>query len=242
MRTPRLAASIAAGVATAGLLATPAQADVVEIADIQGTGSASPLVGQTVTTRGVVTAAYPTGGFNGIYLQTAGTGGPAAGGTQHRRRHAERVRRRLRVLGVVASDVGIGDHVEVTGRVRSTGPHRDHPTAGSWPCSTTAEPVKPAEVDFPPTRPAREPRGHARGPTGRFTITNNYSTNQYAEIGLAAGGRPLPQPTNVARPLSAEYDEVVAENARAARDARRRCDDELPQLGQPGRPVAVAAP
>lgn len=44
------------------------------IADIQGTGDQSPLVGKTVTTRGVVTASYPEGGLNGYMIQTAGTG------------------------------------------------------------------------------------------------------------------------------------------------------------------------
>ena len=29
----------------------------------------------TVTTKGKVTAAYPTGGFNGYFIQTPGTGG-----------------------------------------------------------------------------------------------------------------------------------------------------------------------
>ncbi|MGC5254668.1 hypothetical protein, partial [Escherichia coli] len=48
---------------------------VVPIRDIQGTGATSPLVGSTVTTRGIVTAAYPTGGYNGFYIQTPGTGG-----------------------------------------------------------------------------------------------------------------------------------------------------------------------
>ena len=42
------------------------------IADIQGTGTVTPFADQTVTTRGVVTAAFPTGGFNGFYIQTPG--------------------------------------------------------------------------------------------------------------------------------------------------------------------------
>ncbi len=47
------------------------------IAEIQGTDTdTSPHVGETVITQGVVTADYATGGFNGFYLQTAGTGGP----------------------------------------------------------------------------------------------------------------------------------------------------------------------
>ena len=45
---------------------------VTPIAAIQGTGAATPLAGQTVKTRGVVTASYPTGGLNGFYIQTPG--------------------------------------------------------------------------------------------------------------------------------------------------------------------------
>ena len=45
------------------------------IEEIQGNGATSPLAEQSVITKGVVTAAYPTGGFNGYYLQTPGTGG-----------------------------------------------------------------------------------------------------------------------------------------------------------------------
>ena len=45
------------------------------IAEIQGTGAASPLAGSSVTTRGRVTATFPTGGFAGYYVQTPGTGG-----------------------------------------------------------------------------------------------------------------------------------------------------------------------
>ncbi|WP_205473540.1 ExeM/NucH family extracellular endonuclease [Nocardioides sp. SYSU D00038] len=42
------------------------------IAGIQGTGANSACANQAVTTTGVVTAAYPTGGFNGFYIQTPG--------------------------------------------------------------------------------------------------------------------------------------------------------------------------
>ena len=52
-----------------------AEPDEFTIAEIQGTGDASEMVGDTVLTEGVVTAEYPTGGYNGIYIQTAGSGG-----------------------------------------------------------------------------------------------------------------------------------------------------------------------
>ena len=46
------------------------------IADVQGTTSASPLVGSTVTVEGVVTADYRgASGYQGIVIQTPGSGG-----------------------------------------------------------------------------------------------------------------------------------------------------------------------
>ena len=51
----------------------PAAGVVTPIAAIQGTGAATPLADQTVTTEGVVTASYPTGDLNGFYIQTPGT-------------------------------------------------------------------------------------------------------------------------------------------------------------------------
>jgi 5'-nucleotidase len=70
-----LALSLAMGAASL-TLAAPASAAPPErtIAEIQGTGATSPLVGEDVVTRGVVTATYPTGGLRGFVLQTAGSG------------------------------------------------------------------------------------------------------------------------------------------------------------------------
>ena len=53
---------------------TPVPAELTAINAIQGVTDTSPLAGTVVKTSGVVTAAYPTGGFDGFYLQTAGTG------------------------------------------------------------------------------------------------------------------------------------------------------------------------
>ncbi|MGO1345546.1 MAG: lamin tail domain-containing protein, partial [Bifidobacterium psychraerophilum] len=48
----------------------------MSIEDIQGTSSATPVASTTtVRTKGVVTAAYPDGGFNGFYIQTPAPGG-----------------------------------------------------------------------------------------------------------------------------------------------------------------------
>ena len=49
-------------------------------------------------------------------------------------------------------------------------------------------------------------------PQGDYTVTDNYSLNQYAEIGLAHDDTPLPQSTDVAKP-GPEAQAVEADNA-----------------------------
>jgi 5'-nucleotidase len=178
------------------------------IAEIQGTGSASPLVDRTVTTRGVVTAAYPEGGFDGVYLQTAGSGGVPQGD----RTASDGV---FVSSAALADTARVGDHLEVTGTVgESFG--LTQVVASDWDVlDTPAEAVKPTQVSFPMDEATRERlEGMLVVPEGRFTLTNNFGTNTFAEIGLAAGDTGLPQPTDVARPGTDEYRAVVAENAR----------------------------
>lgn len=198
------------GLVASTLVAGTAQAaEAATIAQIQGTGAESPLVGRTVTTEGVVTAAYPTGGYRGVFLQTAGTGGPAR---DQPASHGIFV-----FSGALAADVTIGEHLRVTGPVSEyQGLTEISPAAGGWSrIPGKARPVRPTAVRFPMSEAKRESlEGMLLRPVGRFTITNNYTTNSYAEIGLAAGSKPLPQPTDVARPRSAAYDRVVADNAR----------------------------
>jgi 5'-nucleotidase len=51
---------------------------ITAIKDIQGTTATSPVVGQTVTTEGKVTASYPTNGLNGFYIQSTTADAPNA--------------------------------------------------------------------------------------------------------------------------------------------------------------------
>ena len=172
--------------------------DPVAIADIQGTTDTSPLAGQTVTTEGVVTAAYPTGGFNGFYLQTAGTGGDLDL-AQHTRSDAVFV-----FSSAGAAAVEVGDHVKVVGKVSEFfGLTELTPAAATdvTVLDTPAAAVKPAVVPLPAEAAQRESlEGMLVSLQGPFTVTDNYSLNQYAEIGLAAGTEPLWQPTEVADP------------------------------------------
>jgi 5'-nucleotidase len=180
------------------------------IAEIQGTSAASPLVGSTVTTRGKVTAVYATGGFNGYYVQTPGSGGEAAGA-------ARTASDALFIYSpTTAGTVQSGDYVELTGVVSEFANQTQLTVeaAGLKKLSEAAPEVKPTAFEMPANEAAREAlEGMLVAPQGPYTVTDNYSLNQYGEIGLAAGTSPLVQPTAVATYGSAEYSGVVAENA-----------------------------
>jgi 5'-nucleotidase len=181
------------------------------IAEIQGTGTASPLAGTTVTTRGKVTAAFPTGGLNGYYIQTPGTGGDLAG-TNHAASDGIFVYSPATVGSVKA-----GDYVQVTGTVTEYyGMTQVNVTAaaGLTQLTEAAPEVKPTIFTLPATEAFRESlEGMLLAPEGPLTVTDNYSLNQYGEIGLAGGTTPLVQPTAVAPYGSAEYNAAVADNA-----------------------------
>ena len=89
-----------------------AELEPVSIAEIQGTGDASGMVGDTVLTEGVVTASTRrSGGYNGIYIQTAGSGGA--------RNDTPGASDAIFVFGNNSQPAGVevGDSVEVTGVV-----------------------------------------------------------------------------------------------------------------------------
>lgn len=169
------------------------------IAQIQGTGTASPEVDKTVVTEGVVTALYRTGGYNGMYVQTGGTGGssdatPGAsdaifvyGGT---------------TMSGIPAGVALGDSVRVTGTVSEfNGSTQITPAGnGSGVEEIAALPaVTPLTIAYPADEAGREAQeGMLLQPANPdFVVTNVFNTNRYAEIGLATGGSPLVQPTEV---------------------------------------------
>ncbi|QJW38633.1 ExeM/NucH family extracellular endonuclease [Cellulosimicrobium protaetiae] len=187
----------------------PEPGEVVPIAEIQGTGAASPLVGQSVTTRGVVTATYPTGGYDGFYLQTEGTGGDLD--ASHTASDAIFVYSKAGAAAVQA-----GDHVEVTGAVSEyfTLTQITPGAGGVTVLDEAAEEVKPANVAFPATDAEREVlEGMLVAPAGDYVVADNYDTNYYGSFLLAAGTEPFLQPTSAGRPGSAEAQAAVADRA-----------------------------
>ncbi|CAN7458498.1 ExeM/NucH family extracellular endonuclease [Knoellia sp. LjRoot47] len=172
----------------------PEPPTAVSIAEIQGTGAASPMQGKQVRTRGVVTAVYPTGGFNGFYMQTPDTGGTtdATPGASDG----------IFVFGT--TDATIGQCLDVTATVTefSTLTELTKPTLTA---ATGCAPVTPTPLATLPATDAEKEQyeGMLVQPRGTYTITNNYGLNQYGQVGLAVGDEPLYTATDVVLPGAA---------------------------------------
>jgi 5'-nucleotidase len=235
----------------------PPAPEPLTIAEIQGTGSRSPVAGRTVTTRGVVTAAYPTGSFWSFVIQTPGTGagadatpGASDGLWVHQARD-----------GV---DARAGQYVEVTGAVSERSGRtelRYDPADGPLTVLTEPhEPVTPLVTAYPATFTEREAHeSELLDLSGQeFTVSNNYLTNRYGEVGLATGDRPLITPTEVADAQDAAAVDAVQDDNHArgvvlddgsSWDYRddRNTDDPLPWLSAQntariGAPATVVGP
>ncbi|GGF35549.1 hypothetical protein GCM10011399_30680 [Subtercola lobariae] len=163
-----------------------------------------------MTTRGFVTAAYPTGGFNGFYLQTAATGGAVDPSTHHA---SDAV---FVFIGASAAPVTVGDYVEVTGKVSEYAGLTEISAAvggvNHADPAGLAAPL-PATVAYPATDALRESlEGMLVAPQGAFTVTGLSSAAQYGQIELAAGTTPLVAPTSAGGVGSTAYAATVAAN------------------------------
>lgn len=238
-------------VVTEGVVITP-------IADIQGSGADSPKAGQTVTTEGVVTAMYRTGGLNGMYIQTADTGS----GTDATPGRSDAVF----VFGAnsMPAEVAIGDSVQVAGVVSEfNGTTEITPGAGQvTELEFPLAPVMPLAAAYPTTEADREAHeGELLAPTGPFTVTNTFNTNRFGEVGLATGTIPLQQASdryadddltnleavkadNAARGVTlddgATIDFVPSQGSNIPPSPRPNMDIPLPYL-TPGNPIRVGA-
>ncbi|AGF73378.1 ExeM/NucH family extracellular endonuclease [Corynebacterium halotolerans] len=189
----------------------PEPGEVIPIAEIQGTGDATPLAGQTVTTTGVVTGVYAEGGRDGFYLQTPGTGGEEQ--TTGDASHGIFVH-----LGNSGSYPEIGESLTVTGQA---GEHYGTTQLSDATVTAAAEtfaPVDPVTIEhLPAGDQAREAyESMLVLPTGDYTVTNNYALNTYGEIGLAPGTEAFRQGTDVHAPdtdPSSPVQQLMAEQA-----------------------------
>ncbi len=160
-----------------------------------------------------MTAAYPTGGYNGFYIQTPGTGGATDA--------TEGASDAVFVFGSAATGaVKIGDYVEVTGLVKEFAGTTEIETTAASDVKVLTDTVTaptPLSTTLPATEAAREAHeGELLAPSGPFTVTNTFTTNTFAEIGLAAGTKPLIAPTEVEDAQTGDVAGVAADNAARA--------------------------
>jgi 5'-nucleotidase len=183
------------------------------IAEVQGTGAATGLAGTRVTVEGVVTADHRTGGYNGIYVQTAGSGGdrPVAGGTA-----SDGIFVYLTTNTAIHPSVAIGDLVRVSGTATEFSTLTQLTIAAKADVQVCASGVAlPVPVPFglPLDDAARESvESMLVAPVGAYAVSDVYNTNRFGEIILAAGGAPARIPTDVARPGSDAAAQVKAAN------------------------------
>ena len=189
--------------------------DTHTIAQIQGTGASSPIAGQTVTTTGVVTAAYPTGGFNGYYIQTAGTGGDADLST---RTASDAI---FVFSQTTVGSVEIGDVVQVSGSVVEFNGLTEIAATTATVLDATATVTPIPDFALPADDAAREVfEGMLVAPVDDYVVSDTYAlggwgTTAFGTIGLGLGG-PLVQETDVALTGTPEFDAVAADNAARA--------------------------
>ncbi|MEO3747189.1 ExeM/NucH family extracellular endonuclease [Plantactinospora sp. B5E13] len=182
------------------------------IDQVQGTGDATPLAGTRVTVEGVVTADHRTGGYNGIYLQTAGSGGgaPAAGTA------SDGIFVYLTTNTANHPQVAVGDRVRVSGTANefngltqlSIGARSDVQI-----CEQGVPLPAPVALELPLDPAGRESvESMLVAPVGGYTVSEVYNTNRYGEVVLAAGDRAASIPTDLARPGTPQAQQVAADN------------------------------
>ncbi|MEV4758850.1 ExeM/NucH family extracellular endonuclease [Micromonospora sp. NPDC049559] len=183
------------------------------IAQVQGAGDATPLAGTRVTVEGVVTADERTGGYNGVYVQTAGSGGdrPVTAGTP-----SDGIFVYLTGNTALHPSVAIGDRVRVSGTASEFNGLTQLTIAARTDVQVCEQGVAlpaPTPLALPLDPAARESaESMLVAPVGAYTVAEVYNTNRYGEVVLAAGDHVAANPTDVARPGTDAARQVAAAN------------------------------
>ncbi|MCU1409230.1 MAG: hypothetical protein JWM23_1310 [Microbacteriaceae bacterium] len=211
-RFTALALAVTAALGLSSVVATPAfAADVTHtIAEVQGTGTASPFVGSTVTVEGVVTADHRVGGYKGVYLQTQGTGGE----TDATPGVSDGI---FVFLGSSNSAVAIGDLVKATGPVSEYFglTQITASAAGALELVTAAAGV-PAPTPLPDTAVGGDREQYESmlvAPSGTYRLSSSHQLYNFGTLWLSAGDAPLVKSTEQVRPGDAANAIAAANRA-----------------------------
>ncbi|MGY1828392.1 ExeM/NucH family extracellular endonuclease [Blastococcus sp. SYSU DS0541] len=168
-----------------------------EIGAVQGEGAETPLAGQQVTVRGTVVGDVE--GLSGFYLQDPDGDGDAATSDG------------IFVFSGVAVD--LGDTVAVTGAAQEFGGQTQISSRTDVQVCAAGELPEPAVLELPAGDEARERlEGMLVAPADTLTVSEVFDLTSFGELTLSEGGL-LVQPTELARPGTAEAEAVAAENA-----------------------------
>jgi 5'-nucleotidase len=204
-RIAALALGTAAAFGLSSLVAMPAFAAYVShsIAEVQGTGAASPLVGNTVTVEGVVTADHRVGGYKGVYLQTAGSGGE----TDATPGASDGV---FVFLNNTNPNIALGDLVQVTGPVSEYfGLTQITGSAAGAVELVTAAVGAPAATTLPDTvvgADREQFEGMLVAPAGTYRVSSSHQLFNFGTLWLSAGHDQLVKSTEQMIP----GDEAIA--------------------------------
>lgn len=157
---------------------------VKTIAEIQGTTNTSPLDRQVVTTEGVITADYRTGGYAGIVIQTKGSGGDtdATPGASDGL---------FVYLGGKSVAGEIGDLVKVTGTVSEYfGQTQLTPAAASDVTVTATDAGVPAATALPASVVGTDREAYESmlvAPTGDYAVASSHQLYNFGTLWLNPG-------------------------------------------------------
>ena len=214
-RTARLttvAAVTAGALGLSALVATPAHAAEVThtVAEVQGTGAASPLDGTVVTVEGIVTADHRTGGYAGFYLQTAGSGG----GTDATPGSSDGI---FVYLGDAAATtpVQIGDSARVTGPVSEFFGLTQIDASAAGALEVPPEALPPVTATALPDTVVGDAREAFEGmlvaPTGTYKVSSSHQVFNFGSLWLSAGESLPVKNTEQVQP-GAAADDIAAAN------------------------------
>ena len=181
---------------------TLSAATSLTIPQIQGAGTTSAYVSQSVTTTGIVTAKFiGTGKVGGYFIQdSAGDGNTATSDAVF--------------VATTTDNVSVGDKVQVTGTVSETGGRTQigSVTATTILSSNNVLPVVSVQYN-PDSWNWEQYEGMLLQFNQILYVTSNYYLQQYGQLSL----NPVRKysPTNQCLPGSAEYTAMVASNAKS---------------------------